>query len=318
MFKKNQTYFGNERCITYQKNDSNGSLQSLITIIPRHGANILKLALKGQHILEGHTDFESLQGRDAYRSEILLPFPNRLAKGKYSYKENTYQFPINDLQHGHSLHGLFNNVLFDIVEEYLSEDLFLKLKCSYRANQEYYPFYFDFFLTIRIVKNRFNFSFEIENTGEETIPIGIGWHPYFRLEAGDHARIDTCTLQHVQMDNEMIPNGKFKEIKFSAEAIHHLSLDDTYLLSEFENNAFLKLIRKLPNGKLLTLNFKNENQKEAFKYLQLYHPKMTSSIAIEPMTCNVNALNNQEGLLLLEPGERRIYSMQIEAELFHA
>ena len=40
-----------------------------------------------------------------------------------------------------------------------------------------------------------------------------------------------------------------------------------------------------------------------FNYLQLYIPPDRSSIAIEPMTCSVDAFNNGDGLIILEVAE---------------
>lgn len=40
-----------------------------------------------------------------------------------------------------------------------------------------------------------------------------------------------------------------------------------------------------------------------YNYLQLYIPPDRNSIAIEPMTCNIDAFNNHNGLITLQPKE---------------
>lgn len=51
------------------------------------------------------------------------------------------------------------------------------------------------------------------------------------------------------------------------------------------------------------LEFWMKGGKNKFNYLQLFTPAHRKSIAIEPMTCNINAFNNKEGLIILEPEE---------------
>ena len=38
-----------------------------------------------------------------------------------------------------------------------------------------------------------------------------------------------------------------------------------------------------------------------YNYVQVFIPPSRKSIAIEPMTCNINAFNNGEGLIILKP-----------------
>ena len=41
-----------------------------------------------------------------------------------------------------------------------------------------------------------------------------------------------------------------------------------------------------------------------YNYLQVFIPPLRNSIAIEPMTCNTDAFNNKEGLIILEPDQQ--------------
>ena len=41
-----------------------------------------------------------------------------------------------------------------------------------------------------------------------------------------------------------------------------------------------------------------------FYFLQVFIPDDRGSIAVEPMTCNVDAFNNQEGLMTLDKGSK--------------
>lgn len=50
------------------------------------------------------------------------------------------------------------------------------------------------------------------------------------------------------------------------------------------------------------------------KYFQIFTPSDRQSIAVEPMTCSINAFNNKQGLIILKAGEscRCAYGVRIE------
>lgn len=288
---------------------------ALLSVIPDNGANIVDLALKGTFVLDGYSNADDLKERKEYKSEILAPFPNRLAKGKFNFEGQDYNFPINDIEHGHALHGFVANKSFEIIEEEISDSLFLKLKYTYREDDNYFPFKFDLFVSYRIIENQFHVKFEVENRGGKKLPFGIGWHPYFIFKPNEKASIESCPMEQLLMDHDMIPNGVVEQRKFDIDLIEKLKLDDTFIIDSFDRKAFLIFRRSLNSGKILTLKFKSEQESNAFKYLQLYHNPGSDSIAMEPMSCNVDALNNGQGLVVLESGEKKSYKILLEADL---
>ena len=53
----------------------------------------------------------------------------------------------------------------------------------------------------------------------------------------------------------------------------------------------------------LKIRLWQETGEGKYNYLQAYIPPERRSIALEPMTCNIDAFNNLEGLIVLEPGK---------------
>ena len=51
-----------------------------------------------------------------------------------------------------------------------------------------------------------------------------------------------------------------------------------------------------------TIRYWQETGKDKFNFLQVFTPPYGTSVALEPMTCNVDAFNNGEGLVTLAPG----------------
>ena len=113
-------------------------------------------------------------------------------------------------------------------------------------------------------------------------------------------KLDAAGL--IELDYRNIPIGKkesFTDFKIPAK------LCDRFFDSCFRFNC--------SNGKALTelisvehdihLNIWQETGINKYGYLVIYTPPNRKSIAIEPMTSNVNSFNNGEGLIKLSPGE---------------
>ena len=314
-FIKTVSQFGENKFFIYQKHDAAGKIVSLLSFVPKMGANIIDLLLVGESLIDGHKNSKDLATRQSYKSEILAPFPNRLASGKFTFDQQTFCFPINDLDHGHALHGFIANEPFEVMEELLSESLSVTLKCSYNKNYEYFPFKFELMVKYTITGENFSISIDVKNIGTERLPFGLGWHPYFIIGKNEKATIESCFLDKILMDENMIPSGESGEVHFVSKKLKDLSLDNTYKIKGAPGEALIALRRILKIGRVLQLSFTNKSNETAFEYLQLFHPKDSSSIAIEPMTCNVDALNNGEGLLLLESGGKSTYEFSVDAKL---
>ena len=63
-------------------------------------------------VIDGYQTETELVEHKGYKSAKLLPFPNRLADGKYTFNLQEYQLPINRPTENHAIHGLFYNQPF--------------------------------------------------------------------------------------------------------------------------------------------------------------------------------------------------------------
>ena len=52
-----------------------------------------------------------------------------------------------------------------------------------------------------------------------------------------------------------------------------------------------------------SIRYWQETGPQKFNYMQVFMPPYGTSIALEPMTCNIDAFNNGDGLTNLAPGE---------------
>jgi len=288
--------FGHE-VIQYQDNSGEIGLE----IYPSKGL-LVDIRLHGISLLSGPCSEEDFNTNDCFKSEILAPFPNRLKEGKFSFKNKEYQFPINDQTFNHALHGIKTGDGFEIVKETAGSSLDLSMQYNYTGDNEYFPFPYKITLDVSIDAYKCQLGLQIQNTGNTDAPLGIGWHPYFSLgQAIDECQLCIPKCKKIEIDDTFIPTGKnalYKDYT-KCRPIGDASFDSTFLVEK--DADFTSVILENDTHKL---RYYQETKPDKFNYLHIYTPDDRQSIAIEPMSCNVDAHNNQEGLHILAPGKK--------------
>jgi aldose 1-epimerase len=276
------------------------------------GATISDLRLKGQDIYDGYNNFEDLDALTWAKGILLAPFPNRLKEGKYSFEGKEYQFPINDTKTSNALHGFISQLEFSI-EKVEANNTNATVICSttYNGNYDYYPF--PFLAEVKYSldeKSGFSFCFSITNIGESNMPIGLGWHPYFSLsENVDNTTISLPKLKKIEIDENMLPNGKktpFNDFRYPTK-LNEMVFDNCFLLDL--ETEFATVVLEGEKGRLFY------RQKSKNPYLQIFTPPHRNSIALEPMTCNIDAFNNKEGLQILKPRQTIMLECSLNLEV---
>lgn len=283
-----------------------------ITFVPQYGGHLLRLDMEvGDqviNVLDGYHTPEELAEQDFYKSSFLMPFPNRLNRGQFTHAGQTFQFPINDQATHNALHGFkaFYDMALTDVTTLPDGGVQATLTGQYDGTHPAYPF--PYTLTVQyclLAHNQFECKVHITNTHDSTIPIGFGWHPYFTLGT---ASVDDLLLQlpaahQVEIDNRMLPNGH--TTPFDAfQAPHTLQgqqFDNAFVLpSAAADCATVQLIAPQLDTQLTFWQ-----EATAFPYFQLFIPPRRQSIAIEPMTCNIDALNQDLPNVHLAAGATR-------------
>ncbi len=296
MYKYKNEPFGKWSKISFT-DDKTGNGFSLV---PDFGATLLELNFKQKNILDSYKTPEQLASRDWSKSAILFPFPNRLNDGKYSVNGMNYQFPINEKSRNNALHGLGFDKPFAIKSMSVQEDS-ASISCVYQSEGENdaYPFSF-LFEIIFTIKNSNDFEVEMNfiNHTSFAIPVGLGWHPYFKLdEVSNDSWLQMPECKQVVVNDKMIPTGKkkvFEEFN-KIKKIGERSLDTCFELKHKDGVANVLL-----QGQLGKLNYWQEAGERRWNFFQIFTPPTRKSVAIEPMTCNIDAFNNRDGLVMLE------------------
>lgn len=300
-----QSFGSHTRYHFYHKECGNG-----FSIVPAAGANVLQISFAHQHILDGYETPEALAIGKWGKSAVLFPFPNRLAGGRYTWNGKTYQFPINHAATGNAIHGFAREMAFEVQHVYLArEAASIRVSLDYDGRLAFYPFPFVLELEFSIFDDGvFQLGVSLENTGETALPFGFGWHPYFRLAGhADEHTLHLPASEQVLVGDNMIPTGERAQYNVFSKP---KKVGDTVLDACFQY--------KKPKGKpTLALHQGGRQVKiftpaKQFPFFQVFTPPHRESIALEPMTCNVDAFNNQQGLLTLHAGETWESTVEIQ------
>jgi aldose 1-epimerase len=281
-----------------------------MTIVPEYGANLRSLVLTHENqsinCIDGVKSYQELVTDSAFKSAFLLPWPNRVKDGSYSYNDQDYSLPVNEVARRHAIHGFMYRYPFLIVEEVMDKDqVRVVLKNEYKGDFTGYPFTFNTLIEFTLhVHSGLSIDVTVENTDKEKIPLGIGWHPYFQFgETVDQYALQMPATEGYELDKRFISTGKiepFNEFD-QVKTIGTTKFDSSFRLKENTGKVATRIIE--PDRKL-SLECWQETGPDKYNFLQVYIPKHRKSLAIEPMTCTIDAFNNEDGLWLISPGSK--------------
>lgn len=304
MFQVERGSFGKFNKIVLLNDHSKES----VTIIPDFGGAVNELRLRkgdqNHSIIDGYETAEEMESNDWSKSIKLIPFPNRIQDGKYNFNNKDYQLDINFPKQNHAIHGFIKDKKLQVIrEESDSERAMITLVYKHDGSTEGYPFKFFVEIDYILSKDGFECKTTIENKEEnQDIPVGDGWHPYFTTGSDvSDLELTLPVVDKIEVDDRQIPNGKktlFNEFKVSKK------IGGTILDTCFTVEQSSKAITKIKDPKKdLTINVWQETGNRSYNFVQVFTPPKKTVIAIEPMTCNMDAFNNKEGLIVLRPNE---------------
>ena len=278
-----------------------------VSVLPAWGGILrsLKLHKAGiEHaVIRVADDEKALRAERGAASLHLFPWPSRVQYGRYSFGGKEYQLPVNEQPRQNAIHGLVQHGAFEAIDQ-AADDQMARVTMRHAFNGvEGYPFPFEFDITYELsAAGRLTIAYSARNTGKEPMPLGLGWHPYFHLdEPIDTLKISFPAEATYFLDNQMIPVAKDFFVEASAGfLLKDRQFDTPYAVYRDRPIATTQLTSA---AKAVTLNVWQETGEGKFNFVVVYTPPNRNRIAIEPMTCNVNAFNSGEGLVTLKPGD---------------
>jgi len=136
----------------------------------------------------------------------------------------------------------------------------------------------------------------VSASGDATVPISFGYHPYLRLPGIDRSgwEIEIPVRERLELDEQMLPTGEREQVEVESGSLGSRTFDDGYV-APVEAAPFV-----LAGGNRRI----DVSLEEGYPYAQVYAPEDDDVIAYEPMTAPINALvEGGPDLPLLAPGD---------------
>ncbi len=125
---------------------------------------------------------------DGAHGAPLIPWPNRLGDGRYSFDGNDYQVALTEPEKHNAIHGFLHWRPWQATRQ--SESQIVMSATLHPL--EGYPFQLHVEIDYRLDAGGLSVTTTATNAGDRACPYGSGQHPYLSPGSG---LIDDCTLQ---------------------------------------------------------------------------------------------------------------------------
>lgn len=241
------------------------------------------------------------------RGTPLVPWPNRLEDGRYTFDGEDHQLPLSEPGRHNAIHGLLRWRNWQPRERRGNE---VALGTVLHPS-EGYPFTLDVEVRYRLDGDGLTVSTTATNRGGRPCPYGSGQHPYL---AGGPGVIDDCVLElkagtRIVTDDRGLPAGR-RRVDGSRFDFHRARLigatriDQAFTDLVRDGDGLARLRLRAPDGAETVLRVDR-----GYPYLELFTAdtlpgdEWRRGLGVEPMTCAPNAFRSGEGLRVLAPGE---------------
>jgi aldose 1-epimerase len=291
---------------------SAGDYRAVVTEL---GAGLRELYYRGERVVAG---YEPDEVPPAGAGQLLLPWPNRVDGGRYTFAGASYQLDLSEPARGNAIHGLTRWTGWSAAAH--AADL---VQLSHVLHgRPGYPFCLEFTARFRLdAGTGLEATVIARNAGSRAAPFGTGCHPY--LTAGTPV-VDDCELslpaaQWLPADERGIPQGKPEDIGGTpydfreSRPIGSTQLD--HALTGLARDSAGRARARLASDRAEISFWAGEG----YDWLQVFTgdglepARRRRALAIEPMTCPPNAFVTGTGLLTLEPGESVARSWGLQA-----
>ena len=238
---------------------------------------------------------------------VLMPWPNRIRGGRYSFAGEDRQLILSDPALGNATHGLANWARW-IVDDHAPDGV--RLHCDVVA-QKGWPCELRAEVSYRADPGTgLVVTLSATNTGARALPFGAGSHPY--LSAGDtpvdevelrvpaRSRLVTDEAQ-IPVRTEDVAGTEYDLRQLTPIGTRRFDTGFTALQPDADDDAHGSV--ELRAADRVTRLWWDH---PAFTTVQVFTvPELAAgraAVAVEPMTCPPDAFNSRTGLIVLEPG----------------
>jgi len=236
-------------------------------VITEVGATLRSYTTGGVDLIDGFD--ETVRAHDG-RGQVLAPWPNRLAQGRYEFGGREVQAALSEPSRGDAIHGLVRWLPWRSTRTTADE---VNLACTIHP-QPGYEWSLSLEVSYRLAGDGLQVSAQAVNLGSEAAPFGIGFHPYLTLG---------LSVDNLELEIPARAPSDYLTPKVCGDSV--VDADFTDLRRDADGRAVAR-VRDPDSGRCLELWVDT-----AFSHLMVYTADQVSdparrrrAVAIEPMT----------------------------------
>jgi aldose 1-epimerase len=279
---------------------SGGGYRAVVT---ECGAGLRVLEYDGVPLVEPYPED---QHASAGRGQLLLPWPNRIRDGKYSFDGQDLQLPITEVSRHNSSHGLTRWSPWTL-EERTSQSVSLVHRLMAQPG---YPWTVDLHVLYDLSADGLTVTVTATNLADHPAPYAQGAHPYLTVgdDGVDGWELTLPAATRAVLDDQKIPVGREPvegtDVDFRvARPLRGLALDTPF--TDLDRDADGRVVVQLRDtsshrGVALWMD-------TAHRWVQAYtgddlSPALARrALAVEPMTAPPNAFASGDDVVVLAP-----------------
>ena len=269
------------------------------------GGGVREYTVAGRPVLDPYPASKMCDGA---HGTVLVPWPNRLADGRYRFDGVDHQVALTEPSKANAIHGFLRWRSWRASARTSSRVVMSTTLYPMMG----YPFCLDVSVAYDLGDDGLRVATTATNLGDTPCPYGCGQHPYLSPGTG---LIDGCTLKleartRVLTDNDrQLPTGREPvagtAFDFSAGkrlGDQKIDFPFTDLARDDAGRAWVRL--SAPGGSVVELWVD-----EHYPIVELYTgdtlrpERRRRGLGTEPMTCPPNAFQSGLGLIRLEAGQ---------------
>ena len=273
------------------------SADGYVAVVTESGAALRSLAHRGRDLVHGFAETEMSSGG---RGQLLMPWPNRIRDGRYSFGGRELQLGLTDPSRGNASHGLARWAAWTLEERTPTS-----VSLVYRVMaQTGYPWALDLHVLYDLSADGLVVTQTATNLSPEPAPYASGAHPYLAVgDAIEDLELRLPARSRVLVDERQIPTGiepvsgayDFTTPRRIGDAV----LDDGFGSLQHQDGRATVTLTDPVEGRGVALWVDASH-----RWLQLYTAPSDGprpALAVEPMTAPADAFNSGTDLAVLAP-----------------
>lgn len=266
-------------------------------VVTESGAALRRLTHHGRDVVDGFGDDEMSSGG---RGQLLMPWPNRIRDGRYTFDGRDLQLGLTDPTRGNASHGLARWASWTL-EERTATSVSLVHRVMAQSG---YPWALDLHVLYDLSADGLVVTQTATNLSPDPAPYASGAHPYLRVGDGiEDLELVLPARTRVLVDDRQLPVGTepvagaydFTVPRRIGDAV----LDDGFGDLVPEEGRVTVTLRDPVTSRGVALWVD-----EHHRWLQVFTPPSDGArpgLAVEPMTAPADAFNSGTDLVTLAP-----------------